>query len=125
MISVFVADIGGLPAVALNADGLDRAAAVLAEPAVRADLQAFQANGGALWNGIDEIALRPPSPAERALWEAAFFEAIGARGVSREAALLDTWVCLLVAVAPPTVRAPITPSDPPPPGRWPSLKRTR
>jgi hypothetical protein len=120
MISVFVADIAGLPAVALNADGVDSAAAVLAEPAVRADLQAFRAKDGALWNGIDELALRPPSPAERALWEAAFFEAIGARGVSREVALLDTWVCVLVAVSPP-----IRPQDPPTPRRWPSFGRAR
>ena len=125
MIEVFAADIGGLPAVALNADGLDGAAAVLAEPAVRADLQAFRVNGRPLWNGIDKIVLRPPSRAERALWEAAFLEAIGARGVSREAALLDTWVCVLVAVSPRIGRAPIGPPDPRPPRRWPSLGWSR
>jgi hypothetical protein len=124
MIAVYVAEIAGSPVLALNAPARDAAQATLAEPGVQLDLQQFRAGGEPLWNGVDEMVLREPTDSERALWEASFFKAIRDRGAALEDALEETWICMLVAVSPIPV-AEISPLGLPPPGRWPSIGRTR
>ncbi|HEX5377173.1 MAG TPA: hypothetical protein VFW47_01290 [Phenylobacterium sp.] len=104
MIAVFVAEIVGRPVIALNAEGVAEAEAVLAEPGVRIDLQQFLVDGQALWNGEDEIYVRTPHAAERALWEESFHKALAESGACYEDAVRETWICLLVAVSGPLVR---------------------
>lgn len=101
MIPVFVAEIAGRAVMALNAEAEDAAQAVLSEPGVRFDLQQYKIGGAPVWNGLDAIALRPPEPAERALWEAAFHEAVAKSGAALDEAVRETWICFLVGVAPP------------------------
>jgi hypothetical protein len=126
MIVVYVAEIAGSPVFALNAPARDAAEATLAEPGVQLDLQQFHAGGQPLWNGVDEIVLRDPTDPERAMWEASFFKAIRDRGAVLEDALQETWICMLVAVSPPAAPlAQVSPLGLPPPGRWPSIGRTR
>lgn len=126
MIAVFVAEIAGQPVFALNAPALDVAETILAEPGVRLDLQQFRIGDAPLWNGIDQIILRECTEAERIFWEASFFKAIRDRGAVLDDALTETWICMLVAVAPPaTATAEVAPLGLPPPGRWPSIGRKR
>jgi len=126
MIAVFVAEIAGHPVFALNAPAMDAAETTLAEPGVQLDLQQFRIGDDPLWNGIDEIVLREPTAPERALWEASFFKAVRERSLVLEQALQETWICMLVAVAPPPRAIPeVSPLRQPPPGRWPSIGRKR
>ncbi len=126
MIAVFVAEIAGHPVFALNAPVMDVAATILAEPGVQLDLQQFRSGDDPLWNGVDEIVLREPTAPERALWEASFFKALRERSLVLEQALQETWICMLVAVAPPASAIPeLSPLGLPPPGRWPSIGRKR
>ncbi len=101
MTQVFVAEIGGRGVFALNADGLAAAKAVLADPDVRAELRQFQTDDAIVWNGTDEVLIRPPQPDEQALWQKAFLQAIGDRDLNYEDAASETWICLLVAVLKP------------------------
>lgn len=126
MIAVFVAEIAGRPVFALNAPAMDAAEATLAEPGVQLDLQQFRTGDGLLWNGTDKIVLREPTDPERALWEASFFKAVRERSLVLDHALQETWICMLVAVAPPAPAIPeVSPLGLPPPGRWPSIGRKR
>lgn len=99
MTDVFVAEIGGRPLIALNAEGADEARAVLEEPGVRLDLQGFHNGGQMLWNGVDELRLRPSEPQEQALWQASFEKALADSGAPYEEAIRETWICVLVAVS--------------------------
>lgn len=100
MTDVFVAEIDGRALIALNAAGPTAAQAVLDDPAVRFDLQSFRrGDGKPIWNGSDPLSLREALPPEQELWESSFREAIAASGAPYDAAIADTWICWLVAVA--------------------------
>jgi hypothetical protein len=66
---IFVLEIKGTAILAFEADDMDDARAYAENSEEREDLTEFTSNGVPLWNGTDEIGVRPASDAEAAHFE--------------------------------------------------------
>jgi hypothetical protein len=66
---IFVLEIKGAAILAFEADNLDDARAYAGNAGERQDLTELTSNGLPLWNGKDEIGVRPASDAEADLFE--------------------------------------------------------
>ncbi len=66
---IFVLEIKGAAILAFEADNPDDARAYAANADEREDLTQLTSNGAPLWNGSDEISVRPASDAEAAQFE--------------------------------------------------------
>lgn len=67
---VFTAEIDGIPTLVLTAHDYVAALAFVNDTFVRAELCSLRTpDGGALWNGMTDVTVRPASPDEAAVWE--------------------------------------------------------
>ena len=66
---IFVLEIKGTAVLAFDADSVDDARAYAASAGEEQDLEELTSNGKPLWNGKDEIGVRPATEEEADLFE--------------------------------------------------------
>jgi hypothetical protein len=66
---IFALVINGTAVLAFEADNMDDASAYAANAGELEDLSELRSNGAPLWNGKDEIGVRPATDAEAELFE--------------------------------------------------------
>ena len=93
--TVYVAEINGRAIAAFNAENEIQAEGRAASKPFRADLTVLENEGHPLWNGTDEILVRP---AEEAQFDASQARAIKDKEIDED----DDWLMFLVPVMDPT-----------------------
>ena len=92
----YTLEIAGRPTAIVGATNEDAAEGAFEAPAILADLETLETQGEPLWNGSDELFVRPSFPDEVATFERTFAKAVIGGDANRDDE--DGYVVFLVPI---------------------------